>query len=184
MKVENWIWVGLIPLFPLLLAVFHGLARGIFRWELSKKWVSASLIVTLLSSSIFSFLSLLDLVGEPDGSTLIDRISTWIGVGVGSSALVGGVALRFDPLSGVFALLVSGVAFLIALYSVIHMDSPPKEERSFDRFFGLFIFQVFAMLVLVLADNLLILLVGFAALAATLITPVMRPAWSSWSTAP
>ena len=35
MKVENWIWVGLIPLFPLLLAVFHGLARGIFRWELS-----------------------------------------------------------------------------------------------------------------------------------------------------
>lgn len=165
MKVENWIWVGLIPLFPLLLAVFHGLARGIFRWELSKKWVSASLIVTLLSSSTFSFLSLLDLVGEPDGSTLIDRISTWIGVGVGSSALVGGVALRFDPLSGVFALLVSGVAFLIALYSVIHMDSPPKEERSFDRFFGLFIFQVFAMLVLVLADNLLILLVGFAALA-------------------
>ena len=164
MPIENWISVGLIPFFPLLLTVFHGLSRGVFRWEPSKKWVSASLIVTLLASFVLSFLCLLDLVGEPEGSTLIDRIATWIGVGVGSSALVGGFALRFDPLSAVFALLVSGVAFLIALYSVIHMDSPPKEERSFDRFFGLFIFQVFAMLVLVLADNLLILLLGFALL--------------------
>ncbi|MEE3326475.1 MAG: proton-conducting transporter membrane subunit, partial [Myxococcota bacterium] len=167
MPIENWIWVGLIPLFPLLLSVFYGLAKGLFRWELSRKWVSASLIVTLLASFLFSFLSLLDLVGEPDGTALIDRIANWIGVGVGASAFVGGVALRFDPLSAVFALLVSGVGFLAALYSVIHMDSPSKEERSFDRFFGLFIFQVFAMLALVLADNLLILLFGFAALVAS-----------------
>ena len=164
MLIENWSWVGLIPLFPLLLSIFYGFTRGLLRWELSNKWVSASLILAVLASFLFSFLSLLDLVADPDGTALVDQVANWIGVGVGSAALVGGLDLRFDPLSAVFCLLVSGVGFLIVLYSVVHMGTSDQEEKGFARFFGLFIFNFFSMLTFVLADNLLILLFGFAAL--------------------
>jgi len=164
MLIENWTWVGLIPFFPLVLSIFYGFTKGVLRLELSNKWVSASLIWAVLASFLFSFLSLLDLVADPDGTALIDRVANWIGVGVGSAALVGGLDLRFDPLSAVFCLLVSGVGSLIVLYSVVHMRASDQGEKGFARFFGLFIFQFFSMLIFVLADNLLILLFGFAAL--------------------
>jgi NADH-quinone oxidoreductase subunit L len=63
-----------------------------------------------------------------------------------------------DPLSVYMCLVVSGVSALIHLYSISYMTS----DRGFNRFFAYLNFFVFSMLLLVLAGNLLLLIVGWA----------------------
>ncbi len=65
--------------------------------------------------------------------------------------------LLLDPLSLVWALIITGVGFLIHVYSIGYMDG----DRAFARFFAYLNFFVFAMLTLVLADNFVVLLVGW-----------------------
>src|SRR5206468_12356438 len=66
-------------------------------------------------------------------------------------------AILVDQLSVMMVLVVSGVGFLIHLYSVGYMDGD-REERRFFAYLNLF---VFSMLILVLAANFVILLVGW-----------------------
>ena len=63
-----------------------------------------------------------------------------------------------DPLSIYMCLIVSGVSTLIHLYSISYMTS----DRGFNRFFAYLNFFVFSMLLLVLAGNLVLLIVGWA----------------------
>ena len=63
-----------------------------------------------------------------------------------------------DPLSVYMFLIVSGVSTLIHLYSVAYMDS----DRGYARFFSYLNFFVFSMLLLVLAGNIVLLIVGWA----------------------
>jgi NADH-quinone oxidoreductase subunit L len=78
---------------------------------------------------------------------------TWIHVG----AFDVSVAFRADPLSVVMALTVTGVGSMIHLYAIDYMDGDPR----FHRFFGYMNLFVFFMLVLVLADNFLLLYLGW-----------------------
>jgi NADH-quinone oxidoreductase subunit L len=66
--------------------------------------------------------------------------------------------LLSDPLSAVMLLIVTGVGFLIHLYSVGYME----DDAGYWRFFAFLNFFVFAMTLLVAADNFLFLLVGWA----------------------
>src|SRR6266540_267998 len=63
-----------------------------------------------------------------------------------------------DPLSVYMCLIVSGVSMLIHLYSISYLTS----DRGFNRFFAYLNFFVFSMLLLVLAGNLILLIVGWA----------------------
>ena len=54
----------------------------------------------------------------PDGGALIDTVYPWIY----SGALHVDIALRVDPLSGVMIMVITGVGFLIHVYSVGYMD--------------------------------------------------------------
>ena len=63
-----------------------------------------------------------------------------------------------DPLSVYMCLVVSGISTLIHLYSVSYMTS----DRGYARFFSYLNFFVFSMLLLVLAGNLILLIVGWA----------------------
>ena len=65
--------------------------------------------------------------------------------------------LLFDPLSGVFVLLITGVGSLIHLYAVGYMEHDPGRRR----FFGYFNLFVAAMLLLVLGDNYVMLYLGW-----------------------
>jgi NADH-quinone oxidoreductase subunit L len=65
--------------------------------------------------------------------------------------------LLFDRLSLVWTLIITGVGFLIHVYSIGYMAG----DRAFARFFAFLNFFVFAMLTLVLADNFVGLLVGW-----------------------
>ncbi len=87
-------------------------------------------------------------------STLWNYAST-VGVDAKLSILV-------DPLSIFMALVVSGVSTLIHLYSVTYLDA----DRGFVRYFAYLNFFVFSMLVLVMAGNFLLLIVGWAFVGA------------------
>ena len=67
------------------------------------------------------------------------------------------VAFSVDPLSSVMMLVVTGVGFLIHLYSSAYM----LDDRGYYRFFAYLNLFIFAMSVLVLGDNLAVLFVGW-----------------------
>src|SRR5205807_2360426 len=87
-------------------------------------------------------------------SSLYDYAST-VGVDARMSILV-------DPLSVYMALTVTGVSTLIHLYSISYME----RDRGFVRYFAYLNFFVFSMLLLVLAGNFLLLMVGAFAKSA------------------
>ena len=81
---------------------------------------------------------------------------------VDTAGLQADLAILVDPLSVLMCLVVSGVSFLIHLYSVAYMDS----DRGYVRFFAYLNFFVFSMLLLVLASNFVLLIVGWAFVGA------------------
>jgi NADH-quinone oxidoreductase subunit L len=72
------------------------------------------------------------------------------------------LSILVDPLSVFMILIVSGVSTLIHLYSISYMD----EDRGYARYFSYLNFFVFSMLLLVLAGNFLLLIVGWAFVGA------------------
>src|SRR2546423_9840215 len=72
------------------------------------------------------------------------------------------MSILVDPLSVFMCLVVSGVSFLIHVYSVAYMDS----DRGYARYFAYLNYFVFSMLLLVLAANFVILIVGWAFVGA------------------
>ena len=66
------------------------------------------------------------------------------------------LAILVDPLAVFMCLVVSGVSFLIHVYSVAYMSG----DRGYARFFAYLNFFVFSMLLLVLAANFVLLIVG------------------------
>ncbi|HJT59386.1 MAG TPA: NADH-quinone oxidoreductase subunit L [Ktedonobacteraceae bacterium] len=86
-------------------------------------------------------------------------IYTWMASGttIGASPLVISFGLLFDPLSATMLMVVTGVGFLIHIYSAGYMEDDP----GFWRFFCYLNFFIFAMVLLVSADNFLFLLIGW-----------------------
>ena len=72
------------------------------------------------------------------------------------------LSLLVDPLSVFMILVVAGVSTLIHCYSIGYLDS----DRGYVRFFAYLNFFVFSMLLLVLAGNFLLLIVGWAFVGA------------------
>ena len=72
------------------------------------------------------------------------------------------VSILVDPLSVYMILVVTGISTMIHLYSVSYME----EDRGFARYFAYLNFFVFSMLLLVLAGNFLLLIVGWAFVGA------------------
>ena len=71
-------------------------------------------------------------------------------------------SILIDPLSTLMCLMVAGVSTLIHLYSVAYMGG----DRGYSRFFAYLNFFVFSMLLLVLAGNFFLLIVGWAFVGA------------------
>ena len=81
------------------------------------------------------------------------ELGTWFAAG----SLQADYGIRLDPLSLAFVLLITGVGALIHLYSIGYMAHDPGRRR----FFGYLNLFVAAMLVLVLADNFVVLYLGW-----------------------
>jgi NADH-quinone oxidoreductase subunit L len=147
-----------IPLLPLLGAAIHGLLLALIRRPLPRTAVILLSCGSVVASFLLSFWVLVELAMMPAGTRyLVDDVFTWIGSGR-FSASAGFLA---DPLSAVMILVVTGVGALIHVYSIGYMDDDHREDRGFQRFFCYLNLFTFAMLVLVLADNLLLMFLGW-----------------------
>ncbi len=103
---------------------------------------------------VFAALAFSDLLNLPVENRLLrDTFYNWISAGAFSVD----AAFRFDPLSAVMALIVSGISFLIHIYSIGYM----KGDAGYNRYFAYLNLFVFFMLALVLADNPLVMFVGW-----------------------
>jgi NADH-quinone oxidoreductase subunit L len=149
MTTTTWAW--LVLAFPLAgtLAIAFGYRSLPGRWA---GVIGTGAILLAFAASIGALISL---QGHSSAhreltSTLYSYAST-VGVNAKMSILV-------DPLSVFMILVVSGVSSMIHLYSISYLD----EDRGFARYFSYLNFFVFAMLLLVLAGNFLLLIVGWA----------------------
>jgi NADH-quinone oxidoreductase subunit L len=148
----------LIPALPLAAAVFHGIVLGLVRRESPRLLVVAVSCGAVLASFGLAVLSLFQLVDQPEGArVLVDNVYTWIGAGRFSGEL----AFQLDPLSAVMILVVTGVGSLIHIYSIGYMDDDHRDDKGFQRFFCYLNLFTFAMLMLVLGDNLLVMFLGW-----------------------
>jgi len=139
--------VWLIPAFPLAAFLVNGLLGR--RWL--HKWTGIIASVAVGASALVAIGVFLEVLGGVERTTV--TLYEWIGVGdfhINVAALV-------DPLSSVMLLVVTVVSFLIFVYSNGYME----HDHGFARFFTWLSLFVFAMLILVMADNYLLMFVGW-----------------------
>jgi NADH-quinone oxidoreductase subunit L len=137
----------------LLLPLIGFVVLGLFGRHLSKGLISLVGCGTILAAFAFAVVDFIALLGHSGASS---SVAPWTWVVSGALKIPFG--LLSDPLSAVMLLIVTGVGFLIHLYSVGYMADDP----GYWRFFSFLNFFVFAMALLVAADNFLFLLVGWA----------------------
>ncbi|MDQ4094874.1 MAG: NADH-quinone oxidoreductase subunit L [Actinomycetota bacterium] len=135
-----------IPLVSAILLLFFGRRLG----RLSGSIASASIGISFLLGAVTFF----DLVGRAeDARAGISSLWEWMTVG----GFAVGVDLLVDELSIVMVLVVTGVGTLIHVYSIGYMQGDPRYHRFF-AYLNLF---AASMLLLVLAENVLLLYVGW-----------------------
>ncbi len=144
----DYLWI--VPFLPMLgfiiLAVFGG--------RISRSLVALVGVGSVgLSALLVIIIGLQFLIDPPAGYAFTQVVWQWINVG----QLTPAIAFRLDALSLVFCFVVTFVGFLIHLYSSEFME----EDDGYSRFFAYMNLFVSSMLMLVLADNLLLLYLGW-----------------------
>ena len=142
--------VWLIPLFPLM-GFFLNAAFGREWPEKVNGWVGS---LSVGASFVVACLILKELLATDPASRSVEKIVyTWIV----SGNLNVPVGFLMDPLSMVMLMVVSGVGFIIHVYSVGYMHG----EVGYRRYFCYLNIFVFSMLILVSANNFLLMFVGW-----------------------
>ena len=130
------------------------LLNGLFLGRLNKRLISLIACGSVGLSFLLAVKLFFQLLSLPENARFLEEVVfTWIP----SGEFVVNFGFLFDPLSAVMVLVVSGVSFLIHLYSVGYMHDDPGYGRYF-TYLNLF---VFSMLTLVLANNYLLMFVGW-----------------------
>ncbi|HEY3373134.1 MAG TPA: NADH-quinone oxidoreductase subunit L [Prolixibacteraceae bacterium] len=142
--------LALIPILPLvgfliLALVGRKLSRGLIAL-IGTGSVGIAALFTLIVGWIF-------LTSIPAGGVTVVKLWKWLNTG----GLSVDIALRLDALSLIFIFVITFVGFLIHIYSVEFM----AEDEGYSRFFAYMNLFVSSMLILVLADNLLLLYLGW-----------------------
>ena len=130
------------------------LLNGLFLGRLNKRLISLIACGSVGLSFLLAVKLFFQLLSLPENARFLEEVVfTWIP----SGEFVVNFGFLFDPLSAVMVLVVSGVSFLIHLYSVGYMHDDPGYGRYF-TYLNLF---VFSMLTSVLANNYLLMFVGW-----------------------
>jgi NADH-quinone oxidoreductase subunit L len=151
-------YVWLIPLLPALGA----LIQLLFGRKLKNAAVSVISVGLPGVSFLWAVGCFLELLRRPE-HTFLKTVYVWLPAGAfhlsnGALAQLNiNAGFQLDPLSAVMMLVVTGVGFLIHIYSIGYMG----HEGGYYRFFGYMNLFMFSMLLLVLADNFLMMFAGW-----------------------
>lgn len=143
---NNLLW--LVPLLPLLGFVINGLGRN----TLSKGlvgFIGSGVVFASFVLSVFLFFQLGSGAEKQINVVLFD----WISAGKVHIPL----AFLLDPLSSVMLLIITGIGFLIHIYSIGYMH----EDAGFGKFFSYLNLFIFFMLILVLGSNYIVMFIGW-----------------------
>ena len=146
----------LIPLLPLVGVAVNGLLGG----RLSRRVVAGVACGVVLVSLLLSVAAVVQMADLPEGSRHAESdLGLWIPLGpvVDGDDLDVMWGFSLDPLSAVMILVVTGVGFLIHVYSIGYME----HEADLARFFTYMNLFMSMMLVLVMGSNLLVMFVGW-----------------------
>jgi NADH-quinone oxidoreductase subunit L len=148
MPILDNLWI--IPLLPLLGSAINGLLGG--------KWPNKIVNYVAIGATGLSFACALEAVREfsqlsPQQIPFVKQFFTWIAAGTFRA----GFDLQVDQLTVVMLLVVTGVGWLIHIYSTGYM----AHESGYYRFFSYLNLFMFFMLILVLAANYVLLFVGW-----------------------
>src|SRR5216683_2515244 len=144
-------WIVLLPLAG---AAINFLAGAWIQRNFGKRAIAVigcGVVLVAFGIALSAFMSMLRL--EPEHRFMLDDLWRWMDVG----GMRLDIAFWLDPLAIVMTLIVTGVGGLIHIYSIGYMH----DDDGFWRFFGWLNLFTFAMLVLVLGDNLWLMFVGW-----------------------
>jgi NADH-quinone oxidoreductase subunit L len=142
---DKYTW--LIPVLPLAGFIINGLGRNTFSKAIIG-FLGCLLVLVSFGISASLFLQIRS-TGAPINVTLFE----WFSVGDFKLSF----AFLVDQLSAIMLLIITGVGFLIHLYSVGYM----KDDAGFGKFFAYLNLFVFFMLLLVLGSNYLVMFIGW-----------------------
>lgn len=140
--------VYLVPLFPLLGFLINGLGRK----SMSKSLIGIVGSGSILASFVVSLLIFFDV--KATGGSVVTLFNF---IKVDSFTIP--FAFQVDQLSSLFLLIITGIGFLIHLYSSAYMHE--EEPQHFGRYFAYLNLFVFSMLLLVLGANYVIMFIGW-----------------------
>jgi NADH-quinone oxidoreductase subunit L len=139
--------ITLVPVLPLLGFILIALnVRRISQGAASMIACGSVLISFLLALVIFSQIA-------RDGSALHVILFNWIQAGDFKASM----GLMVDPLSSLMMLIITGVGFLIHVYSIGYMH----DDEGYNKFFSYLNLFIFFMLLLVMGSNYLVMFVGW-----------------------
>ena len=142
----NLVW--LVPVFPLIGFLINGLGRNFWSKTLVS-WIGSVAILASFALSLGIFLEL----NASDVKSFTVPLFDWIQV----SALRIPFSFLVDPLSSIMLLIVTGIGFLIHVYSAGYMHN----DGGFAKFFAYLNLFIFFMLLLVLGSNYVVLFIGW-----------------------
>ncbi len=142
--------IKFVPMFPLIGFLFLGLFGKKIKSEPLKGWIASIMvgISFLITSTIF-----FHLLENQSDAPIIVPLFLWIGVG----NFVVDFGFQVDQLSLTFTMFITGIGFLIHVYSIGYMHG----DRSFYRFFSYLNLFIFMMLNLILGSNYLHTFLGW-----------------------
>jgi NADH-quinone oxidoreductase subunit L len=138
-------YAPLIPVLPLIGFII----LGIFNKKLPDNLAS----IIGCGSVLVSFIITLGIYFSNTGQSTVIDIANWINVGNFTASF----SILLDPLSLIFLLIITGVGFLIHVYSVGYM----KNDENYKIYFSYLNLFVFFMLLIVLASNYVLMFVGW-----------------------
>ena len=140
--------VWLIPFLPLVGFIMTGLGRNVLSKRASG-FIASAMIFGSFALSIFVFIQV------KNGNTFSPHYFDLINI----TALKVEFEFKIDQLTSLFLLIITGVGFLIHVYSTSYMhDEPAKDFSKYFSFLNLF---VFFMLLLVMGGNYIIMFIGW-----------------------
>ncbi len=147
-------YVWLVPLFPLIGFLITGLGRNTL--GKSSGWIAS---MSILASFVVSCLIFVDIqalsgnVFEKGGGPTIVHLFDFIN----TQSMQIAFDFQVDALTCVFLLVITGIGFLIHLYSISYMG----HDEGYGKFFAYLNLFIFFMLLLVLGANYLIMFIGW-----------------------